>query len=174
MLKIAIIGPESTGKSELAKALAAHFKSPWIPEFAREYVENLARPYTFEDVCIIAKKQIEDEIHVEKDLTSNSKYTFFDTDLIITKVWLSYCYDNIPSFINKRLEKGFIDIYLLCAPDIPWVADSVREHGSDRDFFFNWYKEEIIKLGKPFLIVEGDGEKRTQLAIDFLIELNRI
>jgi nicotinamide riboside kinase len=61
MYKIAILGPESTGKSELAKALATYYKGEWVPEYAREYVEQLVEPYTFEDVCIIAQKQIEQQ-----------------------------------------------------------------------------------------------------------------
>ena len=62
MIKVAILGPESTGKSSLAKSLAEHFNTDWVPEYAREYVENLAGTYTYEDVCTIAKKQIEQEI----------------------------------------------------------------------------------------------------------------
>lgn len=165
MLRIAIIGPESTGKTALAKSLAEHFNAPWVPEYAREYVEKLTNPYTYEDVCNIARKQIEQEIAFEQLTCSNEKYVFFDTDLIITKVWFSYCFQKIPDFLTKRLSCNFFNIYLLCAPDLPWEPDPVREHGNDREYFFNLYKEEIEQTGKPYVIVTGTGNQRILNAI---------
>jgi len=167
MYKIAIIGPESTGKTELAKDLAEFFKSPWVLEYAREYIENLSRPYTYDDVCNIARKQIEQEKSFEDD-HSGSDFVFFDTDLIITKVWFEYKYKTVPDFLLRRMKHGFFDLYLLCAPDLAWEFDPVREHGSDREFFFDWYKKEIEQTNKPYVIVNGFGDQRMQHAIDAL------
>ncbi|VBB45617.1 NAD metabolism ATPase/kinase-like protein [uncultured Paludibacter sp.] len=164
MLKIAIIGPESTGKTELTERLAKHFHTVWEPELAREYVENLRRDYTFDDVCKIAKQQIE----IEKRYDQNNyqhKIVFFDTDLIITKVWLEYKYKQVPDFVTERLKEKFIDFYLLLEPDIAWQPDPVREHGNDRDYFFNWYKQEIENLNIPYSIINGLNEKRFQNAL---------
>ncbi len=166
MLKIAILGPESTGKTALAQSLAEHFKAPWVPEYAREYVEKLSSPYTYEDVCNIAQKQIQQEKAFELDSTSNENYVFFDTDLIITKVWFSYRFQKIPEFLIQRLDCKFFNMYLLCAPDLPWEPDPVREHGNDREYFFNLYKKEIEQTGKPYVIVTGTGNQRIQNAID--------
>lgn len=164
MYKVAILGPESTGKSELSKALADYFQTEWVPEYAREYVEQLVEPYTFEDVCIIAQKQIEQQQVFENDLTN--KFVFFDTDLIITKVWFEYCYQRVPDFVQERLNEHYFDFYLLCAPDLEWQPDPVREHGNDRDYFYNWYKKEIEQTGKPFFVVTGQGQQRTLNAIE--------
>ena len=164
MLKIAILGPESTGKTTLAQALAEHFDTEWVPEYAREYVENLKAPYTFEDVCCIARKQIELE-KVFENSVSTDKLVFFDTELIITKVWFEYKFKTVPEFLTERMKVGFFDLYLLCAPDLPWEADSVREHGTDRDYFFDWYKREIEQTGKPYIIVKDIEKKRTENAI---------
>ena len=166
MIKIAIIGPESTGKSELAKALAEHFQAPWVEEYAREYVEKLNREYNFPDISNIATKQIEQELFYENGCAGNVACVFFDTDLIITKVWFEYCYKQVPAFVTERLEEGFFDFYLLCTPDLPWEADAVREHGHDRDFFFDWYKREIEHLKKPYALVSGKGGERLQNAIE--------
>lgn len=168
MIKIAILGPESTGKTALAKSLAEHFEAEWVPEFAREYVENLTDPYTYNDVCNIALRQIEQEKKYENNTSSNEKFVFFDTDLIITKVWFEYKYKTVPDFLTDRMKLGFFDLYLLCAPDLAWEADSVREHGTDRDFFFEWYKTEIEQTNKPYVIVNGIGNLRTQHAIEAL------
>jgi NadR type nicotinamide-nucleotide adenylyltransferase len=166
MYKIAILGPESTGKTALAKSLAEHFDAPWIPEYAREYVEKLINPYTYEDVCNIALKQIEQEIAFEQQNSKTENYVFFDTDLIITKVWFSYCFEKIPDFLNERMKTCFFDLYLLCAPDLTWEPDPVREHGNDREFFFDWYKKEIEQTGKPYAVITGTGKHRIQNAID--------
>lgn len=158
MLKIAIIGPESAGKTALAQALAETYSAPWVPEYARGYVEQLSSHYTFDDVCAIAHQQI--MLEEEYELANDPEMVFFDTDLIITKVWLEYCYGEVPRFVNERLATGFFDLYLLCAPDLPWEPDSVREHGHDREYFFDWYKREIEQLKKPYVVIEGLGDNR--------------
>lgn len=168
MIKIAILGPESTGKTALAKGLAEYFKAPWVPEYAREYVENLNIPYTHNDICNIAVKQIEEEIYYENHPESSKNYVFFDTDLIITKVWFTYCYGSCPDFVTKQINHGFFDFYLLCAADLPWEPNPVREHGTDREFFFDWYKREIEQTEKPYVIINGVGNQRIQNAIDAL------
>lgn len=161
MLKVALIGPESTGKSTLSQQLARHYQSDCVAEYAREYVEKLELPYTYQDVCAIAQHQIEQELGSECSGSKND-FVFFDTDLIITKVWFEHCYGLVPDFVTQRLATHFIDLYLLCAPDLPWEADAVREHGHDREFFFDWYKREIELLGKPYQIITGTGEQRFQ------------
>lgn len=143
MIKIALIGPESTGKSSLSRLLSEHYNSPFVPEYAREYLEQKGSEYTYEDVVSIAKKQIEDELFYEQSDKQTSDYVFFDTELIITKVWFLYCYEEVPSIVTEQMDKGFFDLYLLCAPDLPWEPDPLREHGDDREFFYDWYKKEI-------------------------------
>lgn len=176
MIKIAILGPESTGKTYLAQQLATHYSGQWIPEYARGYVEKLNRPYTFEDVCHIANQQIE----VEKKLLNNKcnhNIVIFDTELIITKVWFEYCYQQVPKNVMEQLKSGFFDLYLLCNYDLPWEADPVREHGDDRAYFFEWYKREIELTGKPYVIISGEGANRTQNAIEAIntfLETNKL
>lgn len=165
MYKIAIIGPESTGKSELAQQLAQTFSVPWVPEYARGYVEKLQRLYTYRDVCHIARRQIAEQQSFE-NIATDKKMVFFDTDLIITKVWFEYCYSRVPSFVLKRLKVTFFDMYLLCEPDIPWEPDPVREHGDNRQFFFDWYKREAELTGTPCVIINGLGHERLKNAVN--------
>jgi len=171
MIKIAILGPESTGKTELAKGLAEHFNAPWVPEYAREYIEKLTVPYVYDDVCVIAKKQIEQEKQYAENKKGKGGYVFFDTDLIITKVWFDYRFGASPDFVKDRLKVGFFDLYLLCAPDLPWEPDPVREHGNDREFFFNWYEKEIEQTGKACVVITGTGSIRLKNALNALADL---
>ena len=166
MYKIAVVGPESTGKSELSEELAAHYGSPWVKEYARSYVEQLTRGYTYDDICVIAHRQIEEELYYENNHASS--FVFFDTELIITKVWFDYCFQQVPDFVNERLKTGFFDLYLLCQPDLPWEADPVREHGDNRDYFYDLYKSEIKQLGKPYVSIHGSGGERLTNAIQLI------
>ncbi len=172
MIKIAISGPESTGKSILSEALAQTYNGILIAELAREYVEHLSVPYTFDDVCSIAQMQIDQELKIEQLNKKGHNFVFFDTDLIITKVWFKHRFGEVPSFLTERMKKPFIDFYLLCSPDLEWIPDPVREHGTDRDYFFNWYEKEIQQTNKPYAIIQGVDEQRHNNAViainDFL------
>lgn len=172
MYKIAVVGPESTGKSALSQALATHYNGIVVPEYAREYVEKLQGKYNYEDVCTIARHQIQQEKLFEQNNLPG--FVFFDTDLIITKVWFEYCYAEVPEYVTEQLHSGFIDLYLLCTPDLPWEPDPVREHGHDRDFFFEWYKKEIELLNTPYHMIDGYGEARTRNAIRFIEQYTRL
>jgi nicotinamide riboside kinase len=170
--RIAITGPECTGKTTLSQQLAAHYDTIWIPEFAREYVENLKRPYTYEDVCVIAKKQIDDSI---KEYPNAKQFIFHDTYLIITKIWFLWVYKTCPDWVYHELKKNTVDVYLLCYPDIEWKADNVRENGGEtRMELFNLYKKELEFYNKKYFIVKGYEENRLNSAIQFLDSLYKI
>lgn len=160
---IVITGPESTGKTTLAKDLAAHFSTIWVPEYARTYVETLNRPYTYADVEIIAKTQIKE---FEKAVYSQQKYVFFDTFLIITHVWFLHVYKHEPKWIESAIKNCNVDLYLLCKPNITWEYDPVRENPTNRDFLYDWYKRELIRYGKKFIEIDQIGKKRSQQAIE--------
>ncbi len=160
MKKISIIGAESTGKSTLAKTLASYFNSQYIPEYAREYINNLNRKYNYNDLIIIAKKQIE----LEKNY-SNNKFIFLDTDLIITKIWFLEVFKKTPKWIDKEILGNKADFYLLCNNDIKWIPDPVRENGGERrDYLFNLYENELIKINASYKIIKGKGNERFENA----------
>lgn len=167
MKKIAIIGPESVGKTQLCRELAQHFDAIYEPELARIYVEKLNRPYTYQDVENIAQLQIEQE-EKYNNKSHQQPFVFFDTDLIVTKVWFAHKYGIVPHFVEKRLREKKIDLYLLCQPDLPWVYDPVRENKENRELLFDKYQKEIEQLGTDFFIIKGVGKERTQNAITYL------
>jgi NadR type nicotinamide-nucleotide adenylyltransferase len=144
MHKIVICGPESTGKTTLCRELAEHYQTTWVPEFAREYIGRLNRKYTYDDVEIIAKKQIQQWESISHD---ENNLVFFDTGLIITKVWFSEVYNKVPFWLENELTNYKPDMYLLCYYDIEWEFDTIRENGNDeqRAYLFAKYLEEIKK-----------------------------
>ena len=144
MMRIGIIGPESTGKTTLAKEIAAKYKGTYVPEYAREYVEKKGTTeVTYEELCEIAKKQ------VERLAVSGEGLEVYDTELIITKVWFDYAFGRWPEWLDEAIRKYPMDLYVLLYPDIPWVPDPARSNGSDaiRMELFERYKKEVDALG---------------------------
>jgi nicotinamide riboside kinase len=172
--KVVITGPESAGKTVLAESLAAHYHGVCIPEYARDYIAGLKRPYTGHDVKLIAQEQI--------NQTRNSKskvYYFFDTWLIITKVWLEVVYNEEDNMIEEMIAGHPVDLFLVCEPDLPWFPDPVRENGGERRLeLFNQYILQIRQAGYPFVTIAGFGESRLKNAIQqsiiFIIQDERI
>lgn len=160
--RIAITGPESTGKSFLAEKLAHHYNSFWVPEFARVYIDHLDREYTYNDILFIAQSQMECE-SVANLMAKD--YLFCDTDLIVTKIWCEYKYGKCHPWILEELDKSSYDLYLLPNIDLPWQPDSQREHPDNRKELFELYLNELKSRGLPFEIINGVGEYRLQNAI---------
>ncbi len=203
MIKVGIIGPESTAKSTLSQQLAEALGGVYIPEYAREYIANLSRPYTYDDVSAIAHHQIQQlqitpaaspslsdsvtpslpsdatpifppvggirgGLHIFPPAGRTGGGLFFDTELIITKVWFLHKYNRCPDFLLEALRHNPIDFYLLCAPDLPFEPDPLRENPHLRDYLFAWYEREIQAQHKPYAIIRGTGPARLQSALHAL------
>lgn len=155
MFKVGIIGPESTGKSSLARYLARRYKGTCVPEYARTYVEQKGTTeVTYEELCEIAKHQV-DELSAISSQPSDNLY-FFDTELILTKVWFDYAFGRVPEWLNDAIRRYPMDTYLLTYPDIPWEPDPARSNGSDaiRMELFERYEVEIESLNIPYYIIK--------------------
>lgn len=151
--KVGIIGPESTGKSSLARYLALRYKGTCVHEYARTYVEKKGTTeVSFDELCDIARHQI-------KELESlNDELYFFDTELIVTKVWFEYAFGQVPEWLEEAIKAYPMDVYLLTYPDLPWIPDSARSNGSDaiRMELFLRYEAEIQALGIPYYIIKHE------------------
>ena len=161
MYKVGIIGPESTGKSTLAAFLANRYDGICVPEYAREYMESRVCTcgYTYQDVENIARHQVQQLQDVSLSSAEGipnpcrRDIIFFDTELIITKVWFLHKYGRCPEFLEQALRDYPMDVYLLCYPDMPWQPDPVRENPDIREYLFDWYEREIQALSIPYYII---------------------
>jgi len=162
LIKIALLGPESTGKSILCEALAKHYQTVWVPEYARKYIGSLNRKYTLEDVLHCAEMQMKKE---EELAIQANRFLFCDTELINIKVWCTDVFKTVPAWIEQQLIVNPYDLHLLTYPDITFITDNVRENPHRRDFFFNWYKQELESYDFPYEIIKGTSEDRIKNAI---------
>lgn len=160
--KIAITGPESTGKSTLAQQLAHHFQTVFVPEYARTYIGQLTRNYTLSDILHIAQQQL---ILEQKTLPKANQYLICDTELIVTKIWSEHAFGECPPWIEQMIVQHPYDLYLLMEVDIAWQADEQREHPHLRKYFFDWYQEVLETFKLPYQIIQGEGHHRLHNAI---------
>jgi NadR type nicotinamide-nucleotide adenylyltransferase len=162
VLRVSITGPESTGKSELAKQLSDHYRTIFVPEIARDYLATLLEAYVFEDIVKIARKQLE----TENALAEKAENILFcDTDMLVAKIWSRFKYGKCDPWIEEKVKSHRYDLYLLCSIDLPWVADPLREHPGKRKELFGMYLDELQHLKANFAIISGTGKERTDNAI---------
>ncbi len=166
--KIVVIGPESTGKSTLCEQLALQYQTEWVPEFARNYLLEIRRPYTYEDLLYIAEGQIRQEDRIVSDVKSD--LVFIDTDMYVMKVWCEYVFKKCHPYILDEIVKRKYDGYLLCNVDLPWVADELREYPDleSRERLYQMYKDIMINQHVPWIDITGNYEERLQKAINFI------
>jgi NadR type nicotinamide-nucleotide adenylyltransferase len=163
--KIVVTGPESTGKSTLCEQLSLKYKTPWVQEFARQYLLELGRPYDYDDLLIIAKGQLEQEDRITATL--KIPLVFIDTDMYVMKVWCEFVFGKCHAFILDQIVKRKYDFYFLCNTDLPWVADELREYPDlkSRERLYHMYKDLMINQHTPWVDISGNYEERLLKAI---------
>ena len=177
ILKIAITGPESTGKSLLSQQLANHYHTVWVPEFARSYIAGLNRPYEEKDILYIAQQQILEEEHHK---FAANRLLFCDTEPIVTKIWSDVKYGRCHPWITETIKNHPYDLFLLCDIDLPWEYDPLREHPDKRKFLFDLYLNELTSRQFLFFIIQGYGPERFNNAVKIIdnlqssLDLNQI
>jgi nicotinamide riboside kinase len=162
MIKIALIGPESSGKTTLCQQLARHFDGIWVAEFARDYLQQTEGYYDICDLDIMAQEQFD----IWQDVPGDIDICFYDTEMINFKIWSLDKYDHCSKLILGLVDAQSFDLFLLCTPDIAWVSDPLREFPdmNKRKYLFELYKNELIQMNLPYEIISGDFNNRTQLA----------
>ncbi len=175
VFKVVAIGPESTGKSTICAALAAHFSASWCREYAREYLLENGTDYGYQDLLTIAKGQLklEDQAIAEAFAMQKNPVLFIDTDMHVMKVWCEFVFGNCHPFILNEIVKRKYDAYLLCKPDLPWVKDELREYPDieTRDKLYHNYKDILVNQDLPWFEVHGQDPMRTAATIEWVGKL---
>lgn len=154
------MGPESTGKTTLARGLARQLGVPCVAEYAREYLEAHGPEYVEDDLRHIALEQ-----HRRERELAESGLVVADTDLVVMAIWWSEKYGRVPSWIEDELAHQAHRRYLLCAPDLPWEPDPLRESPHDLAHLYSRYHGYLTSIGATFASVRGDGSVRLESAL---------
>lgn len=160
-MRIAFTGPESCGKSTLAKWLSEMYRLPLSEEFAREYLSQ-KESYIQDDLDSITLGQLADWQKKGAEFVA-------DTEMTVLKIWSEYRFQQASQYILEAHKKQHFTHYFLCAPDIPWEPDPLRENPSNRDELFLLYEAELIKNEWPFTILKGSLKER-QKEVLFVLE----
>lgn len=164
ILKIVTTGPESSGKSTIAKALSTYYLEPLVLEFAREYLNTFGPEYSFTELGIMARGQVDNEILLGR---LSKKLLLCDTDVLNFKVWSEYKFGKVNSFILDQIQilKGQPRIYLLCSPDMKWEPDPLRENPNSREELFDMHLSVLKEYNLNYIILEGKHDARLEKAI---------
>ena len=159
MIRIAITGPESCGKSTLAATLAKYYNADLVEEYAREYITKRGGAYERNDMDEMARTH-----HMKIKLSQNS-IQIVDTDFIVFKVWSEHKYNESSQLINEFVDQSLFDLHILCTPDIPWEDDPIRENPRNREYLFAKFEQSLEQLNRKFIIVNGTHENRFEKSI---------
>ena len=160
--KIAIVGPESTGKSTISKLLAEHYKTVWVPEFARDYCSKLKEPCTWQDEINMFRGQLDLEKHLQPQA---NKILICDTTFITVKIWSDHMFGKAPQEVLDELPRHPYDLYLLMDIDLPWEHDPLRDFPDLREHFMQVWHQELKALNANYTVISGNNAKRLQNAI---------
>ena len=173
IIRVVLFGPESTGKTTLSEKLARHYNTVWVPEYAREYLQdkwnNERKTCEPRDLLPIAEGQM----RLENELvTKATDLLICDTDLLETKVYseayyLGYC----DPVLEKHALENQYDFYFLTYIDIPWAADDLRDKPNERERMFLYFKDTLEKYNRNFVILKGDKKTRLKTAVEHIDNL---
>ena len=176
VIKVAILGAESTGKSTLCRDLATHFHSPWAGEYMREYLQNKwnveHKTCTWEDLLPIAEGQIAlENKQTQAAIELGNKYVFCDTSLFELMVYAQWYYDDCPAALTTAALEHHYDLTLLTAVDIPWVADDLRDSPHEREAISEFFETMLNRHHIPFKKVGGSRLKRVKVVDKILNDM---
>ena len=157
-MKIAITGPESSGKTTLTKALAETLGWRSSPEYAREYLAITNGTYGFDDLEKIAEGHFDRIKNGDHDI-------IVDTDFIVMKVWSDVRFGKTAEKIQELIKQDLFDLHIVCMPDIPWEPDPMRENPADRDVLLKLYLNGLEASNKKWISVSGSHEERMTKAL---------
>ncbi|MEK6372753.1 MAG: ATP-binding protein [Acidobacteriota bacterium] len=171
--RIVLTGSESTGKTELARALAAHYRTAWSAEYVRDYLDAKGGALDADDVDAIARGQIAREDEVSASPRENrftrrrgEPIVIFDTDLFSTVIYACHYYGSCPEWIERAARERRGDLYLLLDVDAPWTPDPQRDRGERREEMHALFRDALEAAGARVVVIRGGWEERRARAIE--------
>lgn len=165
LIRIAVVGPESTGKSTISQQLALHYNTVWVPEYARGYCEKLVAECTWEDEINMFRGQLELEEQMSR---LANRVLICDTTFITVKIWSDHMFGRAPQEVLDKLPHHNYDLYLLMDIDLPWEEDPLRDFPHMREHFMEVWHKELKALGANYSLISGTDEERFRNAVSHI------
>jgi len=162
LIRIAVVGPESTGKSTISAQLAKHYNTVWVPEYAREYCEKLSAPCSWEDEINMFRGQL---LLEEQLAPLANRLLICDTTFITVKIWSDHMFGHAPQEVIDELPLRPYDLYLLMNIDLPWEEDPLRDFPHMREHFMEVWHSELIALNAEYRLISGTNDERLKNSI---------
>ena len=164
LIKVAFVGPESTGKTTISEQLAQYHNTQWVPEYMRLYLQQkwdiFKQTCTWADLLPIAKGQLQ----LEAEAAAKAHhYLFCDTCLIELAIYAHYYYNRCPAPIERALETTHYQHIFLTYLDPPWVADDLRDRPHNRAEIFDFFQQKLLEYGFPYTVLKGDLQERMEV-----------
>jgi NadR type nicotinamide-nucleotide adenylyltransferase len=166
--RIVVFGPESTGKTTLARRLAAHYGTVWVPEWAREHLDPQGGKCVADDITQIALGQAASEDALARQA---QRVLICDTDTLTTTIWSEVYFQHVAPWIAELARQRRHDLYLLCDIDVPWVDDTQRDMPHRREEFFARCRTALEQNERPYVVISGDWETRFRSAVSAIDRL---
>lgn len=173
VIKVVLFGPESTGKTTLSQQLARHYNTVWVPEYAREYLQdkwnNERKTCEPEDLLPIAEGQMK----LENELTPKAtRVLICDTDLLETKVYSeAYYIGSCDPQLEKHALENTYDLYFLTYIDVPWEKDDLRDKPDERKNMFLHFKNALEQYNRSYVLLKGSKRERLKEAVKHIDKL---
>ena len=154
--KICVYGTESTGKSTITEMLANYFQTTFVPEMAREIIEE-TEECTENHLIQIAELQAKT---INEKVKTANKLLFVDTDLNITSSYSQFLFSKelvVDSWVE---EANNFDVYLYLDNDAPFIQDGTRLDKKRRDELNLSHKKQLMNKGINYHLVSGNWDER--------------
>lgn len=164
--RLVLTGSESTGKTTLARSLAAHFDAPLAGEFVRAFALGKGAPIDAGDHWSIARGQMrEQDDAVAQAIATGRPLVVCDTDLLSTVVYARHYTGQCDTGIEQLARERRAHHYLLLEIDVPWVPDGIRDRASRRHEMQALFRDTLDEFGAPYTLVSGSWDERFAAAI---------
>ena len=172
LLRVAILGAESTGKSSLTQSLCDEltrigYEVRVVDEFLREWCAREGRtPQVHEQVAIAHEQARRLQAASHRATRNVSAVILSDTSPLMTAIYSDVLFTD-PSLLGFGLaqQKNF-DITLVTGLDLPWVADGLQRDGKHSQAPIDHrLREALLNGGIAFQVIYGVGPQRTDRAL---------
>lgn len=162
--RVCVTGPESTGKTTLAKNLAAQYATLYVPEYGRIYDEQY-RPENWTPAQLVTIAETHRAMRRALEPLAD-RLLVEDTDALLTTVWSEALAGSVDPWFDQDFELA--DLYLLTDIDVPWVGDGLRLFGKEeeRRAFFEKARAVLETRGANYIVLSGDWDERRARAIE--------